>query len=510
MIRLIDNLLNKITMYRLVLYFLIILVAVAGILGSIGFLPFSPLMLLLSVTLLTVVCYVINKLFSLAFNAPTNVESVYITALILTLIITPPSSLSDISYLIFIFWAATWAMASKYILAIGKKHIFNPAAFGVALTALTINQSASWWIGTASMAPFVIVGGLLVVRKIRRFDFILSFLTVALIGTILLHVNSLPGAYIILRRMLLSSPLLFFATIMLSEPLTTPPKRYARMGYGALVGAIFDPSIHLAGLYSTPELALLLGNIISYILSPKKKLMLRLIAKEQIAKDTYQFSFTSGKDEMEFHPGQYLEWTLPHKHSDSRGNRRYFTIASSPVEENFRIGVKFYPEPSSFKKTLLGMKPNDMLVASGLAGEFIMPHNKDVKLCFMAGGIGITPFESMLNYMLERKQHRDVIMLYSNKTSADIAYLETIKRAQNELGIRTVHVLSDTNSLPTGWQGESGFITAEMIKRKVPDWNERIFFISGPHGMVNAFKDALKEMGVHRSHIKIDFFPGFA
>ena len=152
-------------MYRLVLYYLVLLVVVAVVYSFLGILPYNPVMLLYSVIAITLLCWIANTIFAWAFNAPTNVESVYITALILALIITPVSSL-DWHYFIFLGWAAIWAMASKYILAIGKKHIFNPAAFAVALTALTINQSASWWVGTLAMLPFVFFGGILIVRKI--------------------------------------------------------------------------------------------------------------------------------------------------------------------------------------------------------------------------------------------------------------------------------------------------------------------------------------------------------
>ena len=265
MIRFIDNLLNKITMYKLVLYFLIFLLLVALTFSFFGMLPYSPLMLILSIVTLVIICFIINKIFSKVFKAPANVESLYITALILALIITPPSSLQDISYLIFIFWAAVWAMASKYIFAIGKKHIFNPAAFAVVITAFTINQSASWWIGTASMMPFVLIGGLLITRKIRRFDLVFSFIIVSLLATILMHAHNFTDIFKFAYNAVVASPLLFFAFVMLTEPLTTPPTKYLRMSYGALVGAIFDPVTHLGFIYSTPELALIVGNFFSYL-----------------------------------------------------------------------------------------------------------------------------------------------------------------------------------------------------------------------------------------------------
>jgi Na+-transporting NADH:ubiquinone oxidoreductase subunit NqrB len=175
MISIIDNFLNKITMYRLVLYYLVALVVVAGIFGALGILPYSPIALTFSVAVLIAVAFVTNELFAKVFKAQPNTESIYITALILALIISPvaPTNLVGVSFLI---WVAVLAMASKYILALNKKHIFNPAAFAVALTAFAIGQSATWWVGgNLPMMAFVVVGGLLITRKIRRFDLVLSF-----------------------------------------------------------------------------------------------------------------------------------------------------------------------------------------------------------------------------------------------------------------------------------------------------------------------------------------------
>src|SRR5260221_1560729 len=173
MIKFIDRVLNTITMYRLVLYYLIFLLAIAIILCYLGILPYDPLTLLFSIGFLLAVSGITNAIFAWAFKAPANVESVYISALILALILTPARPSHD---LLFLGWAAVLANASKYIVAINKKHLFNPVAFAVALTALTIDQTASWWVGTLSMLPFILLGGILVVRKIQRTDLVVSFL----------------------------------------------------------------------------------------------------------------------------------------------------------------------------------------------------------------------------------------------------------------------------------------------------------------------------------------------
>ena len=177
MIRFIDNQLNKITTYRLVLYALIFLLGAAFFLSVGRQLAFGPWALLFSVGFILAVCWVTNRIFSRTFGVPANVESPYITALILALIITPIQSAGD---LWFLGWAAVLAMASKYVLAPMGKHLFNPAAFAVAVTYLTVNQSASWWVGSGPMLPFVLLAGLLIVRKLGRFDLVLSFLLTAL------------------------------------------------------------------------------------------------------------------------------------------------------------------------------------------------------------------------------------------------------------------------------------------------------------------------------------------
>ena len=503
----IDKFLNKITMYRLILYYLIGLLAVAFAFSLAGILPYSPIGLAFSAVFITVVMWIVNTVFAKVFNAQTNVESVYITALILTLIITPPGGPSQSYYFSIAVWASIWAMASKYILAIKKKHVFNPAAFGVALTALTLNQPATWWVGTSIMMPFVLVGGFLMVRKILRWDLVLSFLTVAFLTIV--SATLIGGQSIVTSVFgsVMESPLLFFAFVMLTEPLTTPPNKPLRIAYGALVGFLFAPQVHFGSIYLTPELALLIGNVYSYIVSSKKKLVLALEEKIKIAPGIYDFIFRSD-ERLDFEPGQYLEWTLGHEKPDSRGNRRYFTIASSPTERKMRLGVRFYPDPSTFKKNLLSMGRGDEIIASQLAGDFVLPRDKRKKLVLIAGGIGITPIRSMVKYLLDKNERRSIVVFYSNKTSDEIMYRDVFDEAEEKLGIRTVYSL--TGDIPDGWEGESSRVNERMIKKYVPDWRERTFYVSGTHSMVVSLKETLEDMGVEKKSLKTDFFPGFA
>ncbi|HBO97684.1 MAG TPA: oxidoreductase, partial [Candidatus Omnitrophica bacterium] len=130
-----------------------------------------------------------------------------------------------------------------------------------------------------------------------------------------------------------------------------------------------------------------------------------------------------------------------------------------------------------------------------------------VKLVFIAGGIGITPFRSMIKYLLDMDERRDIILLYSNFKPDDIIYKDIFDQAGKRLGIKTVYTITD-KPCPKDWAGENCFIDEAMIKKAVPDYKERTFYLSGSHNMVVAFSEILPKMGVKKSRIKSDFFPG--
>ena len=493
-------------MYKVVLYYLVILWVIALGFSFLGWLPYSPIAMAISLAVLLGVAWAANFIFSHVFEVPANTDSIYITSFILALIITPAVSSNEY---IFLGWAAIWAMASKYIFAIKHKHIFNPVGFAVALTAITIGGTASWWIGTIAMFPFVLLGGLLIVRKIVRADLALAFFCAGLVSILGFSLMNGGDVLTTLGQALFNTPLLFFTFVMITEPLTTPPSRILRIMYGTLVGLLFAPQVHIGQLYLTPELALLFGNVFSYLISPKFRLTLKLKQVIQITPDTGEFVFQPDFP-IKFKPGQYMEWTLGHDKVDSRGNRRYFTLASSPTEKELRLGVKFYADASSFKTKLANMRIGDTLIASQLAGDFVMPRNKQKKMVFIAGGIGVTPFKSMVKYLIDTQEKRDIAMIYANKTVPDIAYKDFFDQAAlSPLALKMIYVLSDKTVGPE-WTGYRGYITKEMVLKEIPDFKERMFYISGPHIMVSSTEQVLKDLGIPDSQIKTDFFPGFA
>jgi ferredoxin-NADP reductase/Na+-translocating ferredoxin:NAD+ oxidoreductase RnfD subunit len=501
----IDRMLNRITMYRLVLYYAAGLLAVGFGLSFFGLGPGDPIALGFSTALIIGVCWATNRLFALLLGVPVNTESVHITALILALIM-PPAQVTDLMGIASLIFASGLAIASKFIFAIGRKHIFNPVAIGVAASAFLLDQPATWWVGgNLRLLPFVLIGGLLVMRKLQRLDMVGSYILASLAVT--LATTSAGDFGDALTQSVAYSPLLFAGFAMLTEPLTAPSAAPARVVYGVIVGALCSPNLHVGDLYLTPELALLIGNVFGYAASPKGRFKLTLERVEKITSSCYEFVFKP-EHKLDFRPGQYLDWTLDVPEPDDRGNRRPFTIASAPSESEVRLGVKLYPKPSAFKRALCGMKPGDVIYASQLAGDFTLPADKSTKLAFIAGGIGVTPFRSMVQDLIDRKEQRPLIVLYGNEKTDEIAYAEVFDRADRELGTKTVYAIADEAQLRPNMHG--GLIDAALIRREVPDYKERTFYISGPRTMVLRFRRVLRELGIARSRIREDFFPGFA
>jgi glycine betaine catabolism B len=488
-----------------VLYYVAALLLGAFVLGFFGLVPHDPAALAFSTVFITGVCWVVNRAFAWALKVPANSESIYITAFILALIM-PSVIATDVPGLSGLALASGVATASKFMLAIYRKHIFNPVAVGVVASYFILDQPPTWWVGgNLELMPIVVIGGLLILRKVQRFEMFGVYVLANLVMTALTTTPDMYGEA--LTQTFMSSPLLFAGFAMLTEPLTAPAALLPSLVFGALVGALSSPNVSIGEFYFTPELALLIGNAFAWSVSPKFRLKLTLDRIEKQAMGCFDYVFKTSRP-MAYAAGQYLDWTMHVRSPDNRGNRRAFTIASAPTEDELRLGVKFYANPSAFKQSLLALKPGDAIYASQLAGDFTLPKNQTEKLAFIAGGIGVTPFRSMIQHMIDMADKRSVVLLYGNNKDNEIAYADVFNRAERELGLRTVYAVADDHVPDSNMH--HGFIDAALIKREMPDYQERLFYISGPRVMVVRFQKVLAELGVAKTRIKTDFFPGFA
>lgn len=500
-LEIVDDFLNNITMYRLLVYGLSGIAAVSIVFSLSGLLPLPTQSLLISLGILVVAAFATDSILGKIWHAVPNMESWLITALILFLILPPPTGLTQY---IGIAVAGVTALASKYIVYRNNKHIFNPAASGAVAVGILELAHATWWVGSMPLWPFTLILGLLVVRKIRRFKLLISFLTVSLLITAATAYNSHALTLAFMQSEVLASPLLFLGTIMLTEPATMPTKNWHLLIFGAIVGGLYSLHPQLPLLYVYPEVALLIGNLYAFLVSPKANFNLRLLRREQLSERVYNYVFQAEKH-LHYLPGQYMEWTLAKVAYDGRGNRRTFTIASAPREKEIMLGVKFYEPSSSFKRSLMSMQPGDYIIAGQVAGNFTLPKNPKQKLLFVAGGVGITPFRSMLQQIILSREDRDIILFYLSSSRREIVYTDVLQQAQNR-GVIIVPIVSNTTA--DGKRGSSA-LTAELLGRYVKDIDKRKVYISGPNAMVAKTSRLLASQGVRRSHIITDNFSGY-
>lgn len=224
----------------------------------------------------------------------------------------------------------------------------------------------------------------------------------------------------------------------------------------------------------------------------------------QETEDIDTFVFTP-EEPISFQPGQYLRYVLDHPHADERGIKRYFSIASAPSERTIQLTTRFAEKSSSFKLALRKLKPGSEIEAMGPMGDFTYPH-PEKQAVFLAGGIGITPFRSILVELAHNNTFQaPITLLYANRTG-DIAFRELFdKMALEHPQFKVIYVVSDDPS----WTGEKGRINEDLIHKYVPDLQTPLFYVSGPEPMVEAMSAMLQGINIPKSQIEEDFFPGY-
>jgi ferredoxin-NADP reductase len=221
---------------------------------------------------------------------------------------------------------------------------------------------------------------------------------------------------------------------------------------------------------------------------------IELISKNSEVPGVYSFIFKPDKP-IGWVPGQYMHYVLPHPDPDDRGIERWFTISAAPFEENLRITTRFAEEKgSSFKKALLALAIGSELEADGVEGDFTLATG-DVHHILIAGGIGITPYRSMLAQLAHDKKYIHSELLYANQDE-NLVFGDELAKIETSLRSFHVHPFIGRRLAPGDF------------KKYVGEPNS-IFYLSGPEPLVENYEGVLAEMGVAKKRIKTDFFPGY-
>ena len=223
---------------------------------------------------------------------------------------------------------------------------------------------------------------------------------------------------------------------------------------------------------------------------------LKLTAQKKESTDVVSFIFEP-QESLIWKAGQFLHYVLNHAPTDDRGSDRWFTIASAPFERQVMITTRLASQKgSSFKKALSGLKVGDMIEVSDLDGDFVLGDVR-AEYVFIAGGIGITPFHSILKQAEHDKNIPRVTLLYANRKEVAAYKAEFDVMAKQNPNLKIHYIFHPQR------------IDQETVEKLVTDLKKPFFYVSGPEPMVENVGEMLKKIGVPKEHLKQDWFPGY-
>ena len=207
---------------------------------------------------------------------------------------------------------------------------------------------------------------------------------------------------------------------------------------------------------------------------------------------------------VRFTAGQFTEIRLKHDNTDDRGDKRWFTVSASPTDNMLSITTKFADDKSSsFKKTLLSLPMGTEVNLAEPMGDFVLPKQKDRPIVFVAGGIGVTPMHSMIKWLVDRDEKRQIHLLYAANKLEDIAFRDLFERAPITFEIILSHP-------PKTWKGKSGQLSADLIIDMPRVKADALVYLSGPEPMVETLFKDLKAKDIPEKHLVTDYFPNYS
>jgi ferredoxin-NADP reductase len=229
--------------------------------------------------------------------------------------------------------------------------------------------------------------------------------------------------------------------------------------------------------------------------------------KREVAKGTLLVTFDLLGEEVDFTPGQYFFVTLPDVgHQDDKGLRRHITVVTSPNEKGV-LGFATRMRDSAFKRSLGELPVGAEVEVEPPKGAFALPEDASHPLVFVAGGIGITVFRSMLRFIQEEGLPYRVTLIYSNRDRESTAFLDELQELEKEnANLRLILTMTQDPD----WEGETRKIDADFFRDHLGEnLDESTFLVAGPPAMVEGMQAALAEAGVDEKNVVAERYSGY-
>ncbi|MBI2021549.1 FAD-dependent oxidoreductase [Candidatus Daviesbacteria bacterium] len=234
----------------------------------------------------------------------------------------------------------------------------------------------------------------------------------------------------------------------------------------------------------------------------------KLIDKEEIAQGTMSFYFEKPQ-EFDFKAGQYVNLRLINpEETDEEGTRRFFSLASAPFEKDLMIATRM--RDTAFKRILGKMPLGREVELFGPSGSLVLPNDSSIPAVFLSGGIGITPFRSMILQSTHDNSAQKIYLFFSNRRPEDSAFLDELISSQNQNpNFKLIATMTQMTESKQAWSGETGFVNKTMLEKYLPNLLEPTYYTAGPPQMVEAMEKLMKESGVPEERIKSENFTGY-
>lgn len=233
-----------------------------------------------------------------------------------------------------------------------------------------------------------------------------------------------------------------------------------------------------------------------------------LRSREEVAERTFAFHFDKPAG-WAFKPGQSVDVTLLNPpETDAEGNTRAFSIASSPDEEGLMIATRM--RDTAFKRVLASLVMGTRVKIEGPFGNMTLHNKSERPAVILTGGIGITPFRSMVMHAAKAKLPHKILLFYANRRPEDAAFLEELENLQKQNpNMKLILTMTEMDKSHRLWQGETRHVDREMLERYAANTNSPVYYIAGPPGMVSGMRFVLHQMGVDDDDIRSEEFAGY-
>ena len=235
-------------------------------------------------------------------------------------------------------------------------------------------------------------------------------------------------------------------------------------------------------------------------------LPVKLLSRYAIAANTMAFELEKPEG-YTFVAGQHTVVSLPElRYDDKRGSTRPFTIASAPGADTILLVTR--QTGSGFKKTWQELPLGSEIQITKASGDLVLEENEPA--VFITGGIGITPFRSMILDIYHRQLDTPVHLFYSNKNAEAAAFHSFFTRLTKDFdALEYVPTMTEINHYHNDWNGEKRKIDESFIRDYVQDIPVPFYYISGPPSMVTDLSGILETLGIEKEKVKTESFYGY-